>query len=126
MSRAILIDMNPAPDWKPPLVATGLHAVHWSKVGDRHATQQMIMQRVTTHEHVVLTHDLDFGAPLAATNASRPNAMLIRSEDTFVEGIGTRIARAILQYADELRAGAMVVFDPAKLRLRLLPLQTTK
>ena len=72
---------------------------------------------------VVLTHDLDFGAMLAATQGEKPSVVQIRAEDVSPDAIGTQVITALRQMALELEAGALLTIDPNRARLRLLPLQ---
>ena len=72
--------------------------------------------------YVVLTHDLDFGAILAATNGDKPSVVQIRSEDVSPEAIGGLIVNALRQMGAELRAGALLTVEPSRTRLRVLPL----
>ncbi|OYW17233.1 MAG: hypothetical protein B7Z55_12960, partial [Planctomycetales bacterium 12-60-4] len=64
-----LVDMNLSPKWCAILQAEGWDSVHWSDLGTVSAPDHDIMQRALDEERVVLTHDLDFGAMLAATQA---------------------------------------------------------
>ncbi len=61
----LLLDLNLSPDWLPLLRERGFEAVHWSEVGDGRAPDAEIMRWAREHEHVVFTHDLDFGILLA-------------------------------------------------------------
>ena len=79
------------------------------------------MQYAVNNGYVVLTHDLDFGAILAATSAVRPNVVQIRSEDTSTKGIGRQLVAALRQLQDELVQGALVTFKPSRTRARILP-----
>lgn len=45
--------------------------------------------------YVVLTHDLDFGAILAATHGLKPSVVQIRSEDVSPEVIGKLVVDAL-------------------------------
>jgi hypothetical protein len=65
----ILLDMNLSPRWGPVLKDLGHECRHWSDIGDPRATDATIMAWARSHDQVVLTHDLDFGAILAATEA---------------------------------------------------------
>lgn len=71
---------------------------------------------------VVLTHDLDFGAILAATQGRKPSVVQIRAEDVSPDVIGRQIVVALRQMATELEAGALLTVDPGRTRLRILPL----
>jgi predicted nuclease of predicted toxin-antitoxin system len=70
MSLSILVDMNLSPDWIPVLRDHGWPAVHWSSVGDIRAPDKEIMAWALSHDHIVFTHDLDFGTMLALTHAA--------------------------------------------------------
>jgi len=68
----ILIDMNLPPAWVAVLAAQGWEALHWSTVGHPCAPEHVIMDWARANEYVVFTHDLDFGALLAMTEARVP------------------------------------------------------
>ncbi len=72
--------------------------------------------------YVVLTHDLDFNAILAATHGDKPSVVQIRSEDLSPEVIGGPVIDALQQMAVELEEGALLTVDPTRTRLRVLPL----
>lgn len=65
MSIRILIDMNLSPDWVDGLSKHGWTATHWSTIGDAKATDQEILEWARNNNHIVFTHDLDFGTMLA-------------------------------------------------------------
>jgi predicted nuclease of predicted toxin-antitoxin system len=75
------------------------------------------------HGFIVLTHDLDFGAILAATGGEGPSVVQIRAEDPSPEAIGVLLLAGLRQMADDLNAGALVTIEPGRSRLRLLPLR---
>jgi predicted nuclease of predicted toxin-antitoxin system len=74
------------------------------------------------HDCIVITADLDFPAILASTKARRPSVILIRSDRLSPESIGSAVLEAIRMAASELADGAIVTLDPARSRIRLLPL----
>jgi predicted nuclease of predicted toxin-antitoxin system len=75
MNLRILIDMNLPPGWVSVLQKHGWTAVHWSTVGDPRATDQVVMGWALDYQHVVFTHDLDFGTVLALTHAKGPSVI---------------------------------------------------
>ena len=77
----LLIDLNLSPEWVGVLAEAGFHAVHWSVIGSAGAPDQEILAWAGLHGHVILTHDLDFGAILAATQAKFPSVLQVRSQD---------------------------------------------
>src|SRR5262249_26195398 len=73
------------------LKQAGLDAVHWSAIGPANAPDLAILAHAKTHNYVVLTHDLDHSAILAATNADKPSVAQIRSGDLTPETIAPPI-----------------------------------
>jgi predicted nuclease of predicted toxin-antitoxin system len=122
MNFSIVVDMNLSPDWIPALVAAGHTAVHWSAVGDIHALDPELMEWARTNDHLLLTHDLDFGTLLAQTQTSRPSVVIVRAADPSVATVGNQVLDAIRQHATELAAGALVVVDVSRSRVRILPI----
>lgn len=114
--------MNLSPRWVDVLVRAGFDAVHWSAVGNPRATDREIMAHATQLGFVVLTHDLDFGSILAATNLAAPSVVQIRADDLSPESLATALLTALRQMRSELVAGALVTVDVARTRVRVLPL----
>ena len=71
---------------------------------------------------MVLTHDLDFGAMLAATQATGPSVAQVRTQDVRPQNLAPLLIPVLQQYESELGAGALLVVDEARSRVRLLPL----
>lgn len=119
----LLVDMNLSPRWVEVLRTNGIEAVHWSSVGNVRATDREIMAYAVLHQRVVLTHDLDFGAVLAASNLAAPSVVQIRSGNTDPDVIAAPLLAALRQLAPELAAGALVTVDASRSRVRVLPLR---
>jgi predicted nuclease of predicted toxin-antitoxin system len=118
----LLVDMNLSPRWVDLFISAGLEAAHWATLGVRTASDAEIMSFARTHDYVVLTHDLDFGAILAVTQGEKPSVVQIRADDVNPEAIGLRVLSAVRQVATELESGALLTVDPDRARLRILPL----
>lgn len=71
----LLIDMNLSPLWATTLSSVGLEAVHWSSVGKAYDPDTVLFAYAQLNNFVVFTHDLDFGAILAATNSNSPSVI---------------------------------------------------
>ncbi len=119
----LLVDMNLSPRWTGMLAGFGFEAVHWSTLGAMNAPDSEIMAYARMNNYVVLTHDLDFGAILAATHGEKPSVVQIRAEDVSPDVIGKQIVAALKQMEAELEEGALLTVDPNRTRLRVLPLQ---
>lgn len=118
----VLVDMNLSPRCVDRLSGLGLQATHWSAVGRVNAPDSEIMDYAGANDYIVLTHDLDFSAILAATHGEKPSVVQIRAEDVNPDRIGTQVAAALRQMELELQEGALLTVDPNRTRLRLLPL----
>lgn len=119
----LLVDMNLSPRWANVLADAGIEAAHWSTLGAANAPDVEIMAFAKAKRYVVLTHDLDFSAILAATHGEKPSVVQIRAEDVSPSVIGTTVIDALRQMATELEEGALLTVDPNRTRLRVLPLR---
>jgi len=119
----LIVDMNLSPRWVSLLTGAGVQAVHWSMIGRHNAPDSEIMAYATTNDYVVLTHDLDFSAILAATHGEKPSVVQIRAEDVNPDVIGLQVIAALRQMESDLEEGALLTVDPNRTRLRLLPLR---
>lgn len=117
-----LIDMNLSPRWCGVLQAEGWDSVHWSQVGIASAPDHEVMQWALGQQRRVLTHDLDYGAMLAATRASGPSVVQVRTQDVRPQTLAPLLIPILWQYENELVAGALLIADEGKSRVRLLPL----
>ena len=122
MSIAILIDMNLSPDWVAELSQHGWSSVHWSTIGNPRATDREIMAWARENDHVVFTHDMDFGTMLALTHASGPSVIQVRGQNVLPNHMAPTVVAALTQHETDLAAGALVVVDESKSRVRVLPI----
>jgi predicted nuclease of predicted toxin-antitoxin system len=122
MSVRLVIDMNLSAEWVTEFAKHGWHAVHWSTVGDPRADDPVIMAWATENGFTVFTHDLDFGTALALTDAAGPSVIQVRGSYVLPEDIGPIVIATLRQHDAALSTGALAVIDPAKVRVRLLPL----
>lgn len=119
----VLVDMNLSPRWVSLLADAGIEAAHWSTLGAANAPDTEIMAFAKANGYIVLTHDLDFSAILAATQGDKPSVVQIRAENVSPDVIGKPVIDALRQMAAELTEGALLTIDPNRTRLLLLPLQ---
>ena len=122
MKVKILLDMNLSPDWVHALETHGWQAVHWSAVGDPQASDREIMDWAATHEYVVFTHDLDFASMLALSHAAGPSVLQVRAMDVLPDHLERSVMAALEQHEADLSAGALVVVDVHRSRVRVLPI----
>ncbi len=118
----ILLEMNISPLWVEYLQKEGWEVAHWSQIGNIRAPDIEIMAWAKQNGYVVFTHDLDFGALLAATRAEGPSVIQIRIQDIFPEHLAARVNLILRQVQHVLDEGALIVIDEQKSRIRILPL----
>jgi predicted nuclease of predicted toxin-antitoxin system len=114
--------MNLSVEWVAELARYGWSAIHWSTVGNPRAEDSAVMAWALANSHVVFTHDLDFGTALALTHARGPSVLQVRGQNVLPEHIGPTVAAAVRQHDAALAAGALVVVEEKKCRVRVLPL----
>lgn len=116
----LLIDMNLSPAWVDFLGSAGIEAAHWSFLGEPDALDTDIMAHAAAKDYVVLTHDLDFGAILAATKGTRPSVVQFRAGDLSPDTIGRHLIEALRLMEAELERGALLTVEPGRAHMRLL------
>ncbi len=118
----LLVDMNLSPRWIAYLDLAGFDSAHWSHVGPHNAKDSEILSFARAHNYVVLSHDLDFSDILAASGSKKPSVVQIRSDVLKPEVIGKLVVSALRQTESEIENGALIVVEPHRFRLRILPL----
>jgi predicted nuclease of predicted toxin-antitoxin system len=119
----ILLDMNLSPDWVAVFEGSNISAVHWSTVGDPREKDAVIMEWARTNDYIVFTHDLDFGALLAATGAETPSVIQVRTQDILPNNMEQIVISALNQFESLLESGALLTIDQAQSRVRILPIR---
>ena len=120
----IVIDMNLSPQWVEVLMSEGHDCVHWSEIGPPNAPDREILLWARSNGYVVFTHDLDFGAILAATKADSPSVLQLRTQDISPGRIGESVVSAFKQFGELLSQGALVSIDQKRTRARVLPISS--
>lgn len=118
----VVVDMCLPPGLAAGLVRAGHEAVHWSLVGDAVAADADIVAWARLHDHVILTHDLDFGDLLFASQERAPSVVIVRERDTAVERLLEPVLHVLAQFGPELREGALIAMTVNMARVRRLPL----
>ena len=118
----LLLDLNLPLALCDRFAAGGHDPVHWSSVGDLRAPDATILNYASQHDMVVVTHDLDFGALLAASQAEGPSVIQFRTQDVLSTPFVEVILSTIKRFESELLAGALVVIDERRSRVRVLPI----
>lgn len=75
---------------------------------------------------MLFTHDLDFGAMLAATEAEGPSVIQLRAQDISPDHAKDLLINVINRFTKNLLQGVLISVDEEKSRVRLLPLRRDK
>jgi predicted nuclease of predicted toxin-antitoxin system len=126
MTLRLLIDMNLSPYWVEVLRTAGFEAEHWYRIGAPNAPDSELFAWARENKYIVFTHDLDFGALLAATRAESPSVFQIRTDDVSPDALAPRAIELLHRFTPQLSAGALIVVDEMRERIRILPLGSSQ
>jgi predicted nuclease of predicted toxin-antitoxin system len=84
-----------------------------------------IFQKAVEEDRVVLTSDLNFGEIAAALKDTPGKVLLLRLHNFRAGNVTRRLAAVLPRVEDELAAGAVVIIEEARHRLRPLPIGRT-
>lgn len=115
--------MNLAPSWTGRLAQHGFEAIHWSTIGAPTAADDEILSWARVNGFVLLTHDLDFSAILAAASETAPSVVQLRMQDLLSERAIESIVAALIAHAADIGSGALISIDDSHARVRILPLR---
>lgn len=101
----------------------GITALHWSTVGDPRAEDSVLMDWARANDYVVFSHDLDFGAILALTQADSPSVIQVRTQDVTPAHLAKAVIDVLRTHQSLLDAKALIILDEGRSRVRILPLE---
>lgn len=119
----IVIDMNLSPAWVDFLSSGGYEARHWSAIGKPNAPDHVILGWCRNNRVILFTHDLDFGAILAAAGFDGPSVIQLRVSEPTPRACGDLVLRCLAQTEHDLSSGALITIDERRHRIRVLPLR---
>ena len=119
-----LVDANVSPRPANLLEALDHDAVTVRELGLADASDEVVLERARSEQRVLISHDTDFGTLLAFRGLTAPSLVLFRSSDPVTPDEQADLIIANLdKVADDLEAGAIVVFARGRLRTRRLPVK---
>lgn len=118
-----LADMGISPVTVATLRAHGHTAKHLGEERLHRLPDADILAKARAEQAIVLTHDLDFGELMAASNAPLPSVIIFRLPDMRPDSVNRHLLAIIAQYMSELEQGAIVSVGDKRVRLRRLPIR---
>jgi len=116
----LLLDMNLSPAMADWLRGIGHNAVHARELGSGDRPDREIFAHARAEGRVLITFDLDFGDIVAASaSAVGPGVLLLRLRSPRQAHMRERVLAALAAASEALDAGAIVLVEDARLRVRL-------
>ena len=118
-----LLDQNLSPDLGVLLARAGHDATHCRHHGLSRAPDEAVLEQAAIERRILISADTDFGQLLAGSSRRLPSVILLRRE-----GSRRAAAQATLILANlgpvevDLAAGAVVVIEATRVRVRRLPI----
>lgn len=120
-----LVDNALSPVLATLLQQAGHDATHVRTISLQRADDPVIFDRAAAENRVLVSADTDFGTLLATRSAQKPSVIQFR-------GRGSRQPKALAhvimsnlpQLIDALQSGSIVTFEPSRVRVRALPINT--
>jgi predicted nuclease of predicted toxin-antitoxin system len=116
-----LLDMNLPPAVAEWLQSKGHDAVHIREIGLGHLPDREVFARAAEEGWIVVTFDLDFGEIAGLAGATGATVLLLRLRLVHQDYFRQRLQAAIVEAAEALEAGATVVVEDARIRIRRMP-----
>ncbi len=90
--------------------------------GSAQADDEAILDTAAEQERVLIVQDTDFAAILAMRRQDRPSVLLFRARAKSPEAIREILSANLEVIRPEAEAGAVIVFEEARIRVRKLPI----
>ncbi len=117
-----LVDNSLSPRLAETLQDAGHDVVHVRSLGLSTADDKVNFDRAEEEDRVVIAQDTDSGTILALREAVRPSVLIFRCQIKSTEAIAKLLTVNLPAIIDEFGAGAIVVFEDTRIRIRRLPI----
>lgn len=110
--------MNMPPSFAERLQAEGHDAIHVLHRGLGDLPDREIFEHSAADDRIVVTFDLDFGEIAGAVGEPGPGVILLRLRLARPAYLWDRLRIAIAETSEALRAGAIVLVEDSRIRIR--------
>ncbi len=118
-----LVDNALSPVLAEGLRDNGFDAVHVRDYNLQAAADSVIFDRAISEERVIVSADTDFGELLALRRVAKPSVILFRRNQDRHPARQLLLLLANLPAVEGfLRDGCILIFDDARMRVRMLPI----
>ena len=117
-----LADMGISPATVLFLQELGHDAIHLAAQQLYRLPDPEIIIKAREEARIILTHDLDFSALMAASGAKLPSVILFRLADMRPNSVNKFMALVLQHHADALQRGAILSVNETRIRVRPLPI----
>lgn len=117
-----LADMGISPRTVAFLRSLGHDAIHLHEQGLDRLPDPGILTKAYQEQRILLTHDLDFGELMAASQASLPSVIIFRLRNMQPDQVNHYLSEIIRQHQDILSQGVIISVVERQVRVRSLPI----
>lgn len=121
-----LADAGISPKTVGFLTKLGHDTVGVRTLGLERADDRDLVQLAITDTRVILTFDLDFGEILALGVLDKPSVITFRLTDERADSVNQHLSAVLAERVDELEAGALILVEDTRYRVRKLPIGRRK
>lgn len=118
----LLLDMGVSPRTAEHLRQSGHDAVHLREEGLERLEDPAIAAKAAAEGRILVTFDLDFNRILSLQRLAHPSVILFRLERFTTDQINGQLTQLLEEYGNALEAGAIIVVEPDRIRIRSLPI----
>ncbi len=118
-----LADMGISPKTITFLQQLGYESIHLFSLGLHQLPDSKILKKARNEGYILLTHDLDFGELVAASQAKLPSVIIFRLKNMHPDEVNRHLNVIITNHTTALEQGVVISVTNNQIRLRSLPIK---